>query len=127
MTHENTRHTIPMVPGHYGPASLRSNAVLTITGSYHRFGVGMVPEGESARQEFGGPMVPGPWAYTYGPMASVITADPEHSTGAEMRRKAEAGLVFHVEDGDEVEVQGLLYRAEYYGFQRAYLRLVATH
>jgi hypothetical protein len=61
------------------------------------YGIGMIPAGHEARQEYAGPMIPGPWAFVYG-LAGVI--DNHGGTGAEMARETAAGSLFHVEAGD---------------------------
>lgn len=67
----------------------------------HRYGICFIPSGDEGRQKFQGPMVPGPWAKTYG-LSTVIAANPEMGTGAEIRRNRAAGLEFTVADGDEI-------------------------
>jgi len=61
-----------------------------------RFGIGLVPPGREARQVFEGPMVPGPWAYTYG-LGVCICADPRRNTGAESARKKDEGTEHVIE------------------------------
>lgn len=73
-----------------------------------RFGVGAVPSGQSARQVDRGPLVEGPWAYTF-PLCTVIAADPDQGTFGDMRRLREAGKVHEVQDGDRVTIDGVVY------------------
>jgi hypothetical protein len=60
-----------------------------------RWGVGIVPAGQTGRQTTGGPLVPGPWAYTFG-KATVLSAEP----------MAEAPSV-RVEWGDTIVLDGV--------------------
>lgn len=91
---------------------LRSDHVLAagqlLAPDYPRFrhGIVAIPVGERARQEHGGPLVPGPWAATYG-LASCI--DNHGGTGAEARRKREAGLEHTVRAGSLVRIDGVVY------------------
>jgi len=68
-----------------------------------RFGVGLVAEGDEGRQEFGGPMVPGPWAFSYG---LSVCIDNHGGTGAERQRNLAAGTEHDVNEGDIVEIDG---------------------
>lgn len=85
-----------------------TEAVLTINfggRTPHRFGLGFVgPDGE-CRREYQGPILSGPYAFAYG-LAVVLAANPEHGTGAEMRRAREAGLVIDAQLGDVLVFRG---------------------
>jgi len=63
-------------------------------------GVGFIAEGDSGRQEFDGPLVPGPWAYTY---AVPVIIDAAGSRAA--RRPAVKATA-----GDLVVVDGRTYK-----------------
>jgi hypothetical protein len=71
------------------------------------FGVGYVPRGDSARQEFEGEMVPGPWLYSYGKPAII---DMHGGSRAEIDREKAAGAVIEAEPGDRLIVEGDAYR-----------------
>jgi hypothetical protein len=90
----------------WNPKSLEVLTCLTIKGSYSWSGIGYVAEGDEGRQEFGGPMVPGPWAFGFG-LCHVI--DNRGGTGAEQDRLRAAGLLFEVEGGEEIEIAGETY------------------
>ena len=100
--------------------SLETDHILTLPG-YHRLGIGSIPRGSEGRQEMGGPMVPGPWAYTYGKCSSV-TSDHQSGSGYETDQLRAAGKVHAVESGDFIVLDGVCYRAEV--FRRQYIRLV---
>ena len=76
---------------------------LSLAGTYHRFGVGFVDKTTTCRRSHHGPELPGPYAYTYG-LSSVISANPEMSTGAEIKRNLAAGLEHEVKDGDLLRI-----------------------
>ncbi len=57
----------------YGSDVEIKNVEFKIAGTYHRVGLCLTLEGEEARQDCGGEMIPGPWAATYG-LCSVIAA-----------------------------------------------------
>ncbi len=89
----------------------------------NRYAVCSIPEGQEARQVTHGPMVAGPWVKAF-ELGSVLSANPEMGTGAEMRRNREAGTEHDVVEGDQVEVDGHIYTvAAGEGFRRDYLRL----
>lgn len=101
-------------------ASLRDH-VLVFKGN--RYGLVFVPAGASARQEFQGPLVAGPWAHAFG-LATVLTADRSMSSGAEAARNSAAGTEHVVEVGDVVMIEGLAFEvASGRGFRPEYLRL----
>ena len=77
-------------------------------GRMFRFGIGNVERGDEGRQEHGGPLVPGPWAYAYG-LGVAICANPEMGTGAERERNLAAGREHDVEDGDRIQIDDVLY------------------
>ena len=58
----------------------RGNGALEVPGEFayqgegFGFGIILVPAGQSARQVSGGPLVPGPWAATYG-VGAMLTGD----------------------------------------------------
>jgi len=110
--------TIPMTPK--DERTLTTDHVLVVNGRY-RLGIGSVPRGAEGRQVHEGPMVPGPWAYTYG-LATVMAANPVHGTGAEMRRKAAENKVHHVATGDQVSIDGVTYEVKV--FRRQFIDLI---
>jgi len=71
-----------------------------------RYGIGGVPRGDSGRQEHGGPLVPGPWAFVF-ELGSTI--DNAGGTGAEIQRNRAAGIEHDVQHGDFVRFDGCLY------------------
>jgi hypothetical protein len=73
-----------------------------------RKGVSAVPRGSEGRQVHGGPMVPGPWAYTYG-LATCICANPENGTYGEMKRLRAENKVHAVDDGTRLSIDGVTY------------------
>ena len=82
------------------------NSILRINGSYSRFGVGYVAEGDSGIQHDGGPQVPGPWAFAY-ELSHSLTNDPIEVK--EARAKDEADRSVYVATGDKVQVDGNVY------------------
>ncbi|MBT7101303.1 hypothetical protein HN937_28255 [Candidatus Poribacteria bacterium] len=76
---------------------------------YKRYAVGTCKRGQEARQEFQGPMVPGPWAYGFG-LGGCITAEPETGSAADDRRSDAAGKLHDIVSGDCVRLDGDLYR-----------------
>lgn len=89
----------------------RHDQDLRIKDTYYRLGVGFVAEGDEGRKEMHGPMVPGPWAYTYG-LCSVISNTP-----------TERNPEIVVQNGDHLIVDGFEYVIEVY--RREYIRLHA--
>lgn len=73
-----------------------------------RLGIGYVgPKGQT-RFVQGGPMVSGPRAYTY-PKASIIAANPQMGTAAEMATNEAADLEWDAKVGDRFVVDGMLF------------------
>lgn len=70
------------------------------------YGLGAVPSGESARQEFGGPLIDGPWLYTFG-LATTLAVGG--GTGADIARERAAGQLIELEAGDRLRWDGRLY------------------
>lgn len=58
--------------------------------------LGLVPEGEEARQEFQGPLVPGPWAYAF-PLATIISAHTLVDPNPVIADEVKEGDVFVIE------------------------------
>ena len=102
---------------------LKTEHVLAIAGTRFRLGIFVVAEGDEARKDFGGPMVPGPWAGTFG-LATCMAANPAHGTGAEIARNKEAGIEHTVKTGDELEIDGNVYTIEVYRREYIALKLV---
>lgn len=84
-----------------------TDAVLVYRG--RRFAFVSTPKGSATRTTYQGPLVPGPHVECFA-LGSVITANPEMSTRAEMARLDAQGLVFLIDDGHEVEIDGSRYR-----------------
>ena len=78
-----------------------------------RFGICFVAEDQEARQEFEGPLVPGPWAQTFG-LATAICSDPSLNSSAESARNIAAGTEAIVADGDLIQIDQHLFRIEIY-------------
>jgi len=91
---------------------------LRLRGTFHRFGLGFVAEGDEGRQEMHGPLVPGPWAYAFG-LCTVI--DNYGGTGREAAEREEAGLEHEVSAGDVVVVGGHRYTVRIERGQYLYL------
>lgn len=83
-----------------------------ISRGYHRFMVGHVAEGDEGRQEHGGPMVPGPWAYAFG--LCIAISDPP----------VPRPTAHPVADGELIEVAGHTYRVRYHRSEWLELELV---
>lgn len=66
-----------------------------------RYQIGFVAAGEQARQAYGGPLVPGPWAYAFG-LGFAITADGNPG------QQSAAPVPIH--DGAQIRVCGHVYR-----------------
>lgn len=94
--------------------------VVLVTPSGHRNGITIVQRGESGRKVEQGPLVPGPWADTFG-LCTVMAANPEHGTSAEMARLRGQGLVYDVRSGDLLCIDGVIYRVKVY--RRQYIAL----
>lgn len=73
------------------------------------FHVGFIPPGSTARQVHEGPLVAGPWCYTFG-ISGVI--DNRGGTRAELDQARDAGLLVEAMLGDVIEVCGYEYRIE---------------
>lgn len=58
----------------YGSSREIMNVELKIAGTYTRCGISFILEGEEGRQDYGGPMIPGPWAATYGLGACIASS-----------------------------------------------------
>lgn len=70
------------------------------------WGFGHINRGEEGRQEHGGPMVPGPWAFAV-PLAVVIDGGHSARRAEEARRNGERKAM---QEGDEVAIEGEVYR-----------------
>lgn len=83
--------------------------VLTVDtgrGYYASFGVGHIARGDAARQETGGALVPGPWAYAY----ELATAIDDHGVeAAERLRRRQRGLEIEAFDGMRIEIDCEVY------------------
>jgi hypothetical protein len=88
------------------------NSILRIVGSYSRFGVGYVAEGDSGVQHDGGPQVPGPWAFAY-ELSHMLTNEPIEVK--EAKAKDEFDRTTYVETGDKVRVDGNVYEVSING------------
>ena len=71
------------------------------------WGIGGWNEKTALRHVYQGPLVEGPQAYLFG-LPAVI--DTNGGTAAEQAAAAEAGLLFDVEDGDTLVIDGVDYR-----------------
>ena len=114
---QNPVTRIPFFPARDG--EIKTYHTLQLKNTRHRFGIGCVQRGEEARREFQGPMVPGPWAYTYG-LCTVI--DNYGGTGRESAEKLAEGTEHIVEDGNLLEIDDVVYEVNVY--RREYIRLV---
>ena len=116
---------IEITPASHQPYddTVKSDHVLALKGTYHRFGLAAIPRGKSGRKVFQGPLVPGPWAFAFG-LSSVIAANPEHGTYGDIRRNKAAGLEHEVEAADLIRFDGVTYRIEVE--RRQYINLVAV-
>lgn len=81
----------------------------TLVVNGERYGVGVVPRGQWARKVYQGPLVEGPWGFTY-KQSTVIAASYEMSTAGQMERDAAKGLVILHQPGDTIEMDGTEYR-----------------
>jgi len=102
---------------------LVTNHVLALPyrGYFKRFAVGVVVKGAEGRRDFGGPMVPGPWAYAFG-LCTVI--DNHGGTGAEAERNRAANTEHTINDGDLLELDGNVYKIRVVGREHLKLDLV---
>lgn len=103
-----------------GKFKIVSEDWLCLEGTYHRFGIGGIPEGNEGRQVYQGPLVPGPWCFAFG-LCSVICDNPKLGTGAQLERKTADGSAHTVRDGSVLEICGNLYRVRV--FRREYIAL----
>lgn len=92
--------------GHY----LSDNVLrIEVRGRTVRYGVGYVSSEGVGRRTFGGPLVAGPWAYTFG-LATVI--DTHGGTGREVRANTLAGREHSVSVGDFVKIAGNIFKIQ---------------
>jgi len=97
-------------PEHEG-MTFASECQLHLMGTYHRFGVGYVPPGTKCRREFQGPLLDGPYAYAFG-LPTVMAANPEHGTAAEVERLRKRGLIIEVQPDSLLEIEGEVFRVK---------------
>ena len=83
----------------------------TFPNGRYRHAIGGVSVGDTGRRIDHGPMVPGPWAYTFG-LGVSICSNPEMGSGAEARRGRAAGTEFAVEDGDLLIFEDVIYQVD---------------
>ena len=93
----------------YGDGTTVKNANLKIEGTLTRVAISYVGTGFEGRQESGEPMVPGPWASTFG-LGSMLTA-------GRVAREPE----ITVADGDVLSIDGVDFRVRVY--RREYVAL----
>ena len=96
----------------------KGHTILNIKGTYYNLAVSYVPPGEEGRKVHGGPMVPGPWAKTFG-LCSVIHNGSSESKANEAKNKA--ARTVEVSDGDEISIDGNRYSVKV--FRREYIAL----
>lgn len=108
---------VDYVEGHAPNILLEGRVDLQIEGTYRRHAVGAVPRGSEGRQVQDGPMVAGPWAYTYG-LSSCLT------DSAAMREKdaARRATDVVVKDGTRLLIDGVLYSVKI--IRREFIELV---
>ena len=95
-----------------------SNPTILRIEGLHELMVGFVKEGESGRQVFQGPQVPGPWAYAFG-IAAVLTSNYK-GKAAHLRAKEQRTI--DILDGDFLRTpDGNIYKVEI--FDRQYINL----
>jgi hypothetical protein len=113
----NTLIRIPTVDSHYDNEAghYKSDHVLSVkttvyrgTQLYARMGLGGWTKKAEGRIVYEGPMVKGPYAFTYG-LASVLAANPKHGTGYESEQMKKAGTEHEVEEGDFIVMAGTTY------------------
>lgn len=86
------------------------------------YGIGYIKSGESGRQEHQGPLVPGPWAYSF-LCASVI--DNHGGTGAQIEHERKDRRLIEAEFGDLLAMpDGQLFRIDRLRKGETYLDLV---
>ncbi len=94
----------------YEGSSHRGPKATTICTGRYRFHIGHVAEGENGRQEYQGPLVPGPWAYGF----ELCTVIDNHGGSARENAEAKAaGRYLDVADGDVISVAGHRYRVRF--------------
>jgi len=100
------KHPMPMQDAGYGDGEICSDGVITITSPFfsgaHRYRVGGIRAGYSARREWNGPMVSGPWAYLT-ELPLVLRADGGEQAANEKHIRVRHGDVLDV-DGREYKV-----------------------
>jgi hypothetical protein len=89
--------------------STQDPTLLRLAGTFHQFNAGSVLKGKYGRQLTGGPLVPGPWAYTFG-LCAVIHSGSDESKAKE--RADEDARTVEVKDGDLLEIDGYFYRVK---------------
>jgi len=109
-----TRHAIPTIPSPYDyeQGRFKSHAILRIAGACRTggpggWGLGGWTKEGTGRLVFKGPKEQGPQGFVFG-RAGVI--DTRGGTGREHRDAVAKGLLFDVEDGDELEMAGTVYK-----------------
>jgi len=102
-----TRYALPKSAADSTPSD--GGVRLLVAGSNNPagWGIGAVLAGDSARMVTGGPLVPGPWAYTYG-LASVMT-DDRRGTGWDIEQGRINGTVIDAVVGDVLSIDGTDY------------------
>lgn len=103
-----TKHQVILTPSESN-SELNAQRLIVAGCRGYGFGLGHVAEGEAARQETGGEMVPGPWAYAYG-LCGVI--DNYGGTATEVERQRAAGQLIEAAIGDILTIYGRDYRIE---------------
>jgi hypothetical protein len=93
------------IEGHEVSVTLKGTRLLRLKGTYHSFHVGAVPRGQSGRKTCGGPLVPGPWAFTHG-TGTCLTANRAIAE----RDAAERDAALVVEAGSLIWIDGVEYR-----------------
>ncbi len=83
--------------------------VLNING--HRYGVGGIPQGQEGRKVFEGPMVQGPWAYTF-ELCAAVCSNTKMNTGVESQRMQAEKTEHIVEIGGTLEFAGNTYKVK---------------
>ena len=85
------------------------NVELQLSGTYCRFGIVFVAEGQAACQTDGGPRIVGPWAQTFGLCTTIASSRVARKPSIE------------VESGDVLSINGIDFRVRAY--RRDYLAL----
>lgn len=80
----------------------------TLVVNGERYGFGVIPRGQFHRKTYGGPIVAGPWGFTY-KQATVIAASYAMSTAGQMERDRAARLVIDADPTDTLEIDGTEY------------------